>query len=120
MLREGDTLTAEQVPAIIDLDGYIEEGWTYNGNTLVNPVGFIPTGNMTFWVRTAKEETHTVTFINTDGSRTTLEVLHGSKVSSGDVPAIIDVDGLQELGWTCNGTSVILPETKVIRENTVF
>lgn len=120
----GSHVSSDKVPQIVDVTGVYEHGWTQDGNKLVEPTDVVVNGNLTFVVLTTPEDDnknlHTVTFINTDGTRTTYKVPHGGKVPASDVPTIVDAEKLKELGWTNNGYDVVTPSTITINRDMLF
>ena len=118
----GQRIPSNKVPDIVDLPGYTEKGWTNDGKSSVDPTTIVVDRPMNFWVDKDKDEasdTHTVTFVNTDGTVVTVEVPNGSKVPGDKVPNIVDVPGVTENGWT-TGDRVVNPSDVTITEDTVF
>jgi hypothetical protein len=118
-------ISSSDVPEIVDLPKFTEYGWTLDGDKIAYPIGTVVTKNLVFWVlKDPIQDSHTVTFINTDGSTTVLIVPDGEKISSkkteGDIPEIIDIPGLTERGWTEDGTNIIsedkIGDIKVTRD----
>lgn len=119
----GKTTPAADIPSIIDVPGVRENGWTYDGKAIIDPAIVVVNHDMTFWVDTTEDpddRAHIVTFINADDTITKVVVLHGGTVPLTQVPAIVDVPDIEELGWTKDGTNIILPETVVIDRDMVF
>lgn len=122
VIPSGEAIPADDVPHIVDVNGVVERGWTDNGNQIVMPAGIIVNKDLVFWVKTEPEadDTVTVTFINTDGSKKVIEIPKGSNIASADVPDIIDIEDLIENGWTSDGENVVDPTKNPVEEDTVF
>lgn len=124
IVPKGETIPADKVPDIVDVDGIIENGWTDDGENVVTPAGTVVDKDLVFWVQTEPEDddddTVTVTFINTDGTTTTVEIPKGGFLDPDDVPDIIDLDDFIEHGWTTDGETIVDPTGNPIDEDTVF
>lgn len=122
-VKAGEKVPSEKVPTIVDKEGLIEHGWTIDGKSLVEPTEVTVNGNITFVVFTTPEDSNksvcTVTFINTDGSRTEVKVAKGGNVPVSKVPSIIDMPHIAENGWTA-GEGIINPTTVKIDRDMVF
>lgn len=119
----GQRIPADKVPDIIDLPGFVENGWVMEDNGIVDPSTVVVDEDLHFWVDTGKDLTgtkHTVTFVNTDGSVVTVEVLHGETVEPGDVPTIFDYPGYIEMGWTTDGKNLNDPTTTPVTGDVVY
>lgn len=123
-VKSGEYISGTDVPAIVDVTGIYEHGWTQDGLGVVEPTTVKVMGNLTFVVLTTPEDSneniHTVTFINTDGTRSSVKVPHGGSIVSDEIPAIVDISDLKELGWTDDGNTVVDPATVVIERDIVF
>lgn len=124
IVPNGEKIPADKVPDIVDVDGIIENGWTDDGENVVTPAGTVVDKDLVFWVQTEPEDddddTVTVTFINTDGTTTTVEIPKGGFLDPDDVPDIIDLDDFIENGWTTDGETIVDPTGNPIDEDTVF
>ena len=122
-VKAGEKVPAEKVPTIVDKEGLTEHGWTIDGKSLVEPTEVTVNGNITFVVFTTPEDSNknvcTVTFINTDGSRTEVKVAKGGNVPVSKVPSIIDMPHIAENGWTA-GEGIVNPTTVKIDRDMVF
>lgn len=122
-VKAGEKVPAEKVPTIVDKEGLTEHGWTIDGKSLVEPTEVTVNGNITFVVFTTPEDSNknvcTVTFINTDGSRTEVKVAKGGNVPVSKVPSIVDMPHIAENGWTA-GEGIINPTTVKIDRDMVF
>lgn len=122
-VKAGEKVPAEKVPTIVDKEGLTEHGWTIDGKSLVEPTGVTVNGNITFVVFTTPEDSNknvcTVTFINTDGSRTEVKVAKGGNVPVSKVPSVIDMPHIAENGWTA-GEGIVNPTTVKIDRDMVF
>lgn len=123
-VKAGEYIQGTSVPAIIDVAGIYEHGWTQDGLSVVEPTTVKVMGNLTFVVLTTPEDSnaniHTVTFINTDGTRSSVKVPHGGSIAPSEVPAIVDDLDLKELGWTDTGNGVVDPTAVVVERDLVF
>lgn len=120
---DGEKIPEDLIPDIKDLPGITENGWTDDGEEIVKPEDVVVDKDLIFWVDTTPEDnpnTHTVTFINTDGEVTIIVVPHGELVPADKVPDILDVKSLIENGWTQNGEDIVTPETVVVDRDLVF
>lgn len=119
----GQRIPADKVPDIIDLPGFVENGWVMEDNGIVDPSTVVVDEDLHFWVDTGKDLTgtkHTVTFVNTDGSVVTVEMLHGETVEPGNVPTIFDYPGYIEMGWTTDGKNLTDPTTTPVTGDVVY
>lgn len=123
-VKAGEYIPGANVPAIVDVAGIYEHGWTQDGLSVVEPTTVKVMGNLTFVVLTTPEDSnkniHTVTFINTDGTRVSVKVPHGGSIASTEIPAIVDETDLKELGWTDDGNTVVDPAAVVVERDIVF
>jgi len=119
-VRDGDVITANLVPAIIDMPKFIENGWTRDGESIEDPVGIVVKHDLLFWVDMDNVKTHTVTFVNTDGTTEVIEVPDGEKIPEDKVPDIVDVHEKDEKGWTDDGRDVVDPTEEPITGDKVF
>ena len=133
-VKDGDKVSGTKVPTIKDLPGRDEKGWTKDGEAVIDPTTATIKENTTCYVKTEPEDEKSipggeighdpdkwvVTFVNTDGTATQVDVADGETVPAAEIPSIIDLPGRTEDGWTRNGTLVEDPETVVIHDNTVF
>lgn len=120
----GSFISTTQIPAIKDLPAVYEHGWTMDGTSLVDPATTKVNGNLTFIVYTtpiaSSNAVYTVTFINTDGKMSSVQVPKGGKVAATDVPSILDLEDYVEEGWTADGANVVTPSAVTINHDTVF
>lgn len=123
-VKAGTTTPPSEVPAIVDIAGYFEHGWTMDGTKLIEPTSVVVNGNITFCVLTTPQDEdpniHTVTFINTDGTRDSVKVPHGGTVPRSEIPAIVDLPDLEEYGWTRDGNKVVDPGVIIVTQDIVF
>lgn len=119
----GGSLSASDVPEIVNAPGVNEIGWTDNDTDVVEPTTTVVDRDLVFWVLTTpvEEKSHTIIFINTDGSVVKIEVPEGENIPKDKIPGIIDIPGFTENGWTSDGETIVSdPSTIVPDKDMVF
>lgn len=119
----GGSLSASDVPEIVNAPGVNEIGWTDNDTDVVEPTTTVVDRDLVFWVLTTpvEEKSHTIIFINTDGSVVKNEVPEGENIPKDKIPGIIDIPGFTENGWTSDGETIVSdPSTIVPDKDMVF
>ncbi len=123
IVKKGTTVPSNKVPDIVNDPDLVENGWTRDGSTIEDPTKIVVNEDLHFWVDVAgrpAKEAHTVTFVNTDGTITTILVPHGELIPGVDVPSLVDLPGYTEKGWTENGDDLVDPSTVTVLKDLVF
>lgn len=124
-VQAGKYVKQSKVPAIVDMPGYAEFGWTIDGKQPVDPTAIPINGNITFCVLMFPSDgdpnNHNVFFINTDGAVETIKVPHNSYPPADEVPPIVDDPDLEEYGWTTGlDSEIVEPSSVKIVADTLF
>jgi len=101
------------VPESPSKEGYEFDGWTLNGNDIVNPAN---TGIIQKTIYTAKfTKLHTVTFIYEDATYNTQTIRNGNYASEVSVS-----DSTYKVfnGWTLNGSVVDIKSQRIVADTT--